>query len=46
MSSQLTERAIQMSSEAITVTNLAFVGEGVVMIVSAWTHLEGVGWRS
>ena len=22
----------------------AFVGEGVVMIVAAWTHLKGVGW--
>ena len=23
-----------------------FVGEGVVMIVAAWTHLSGVGWGS
>ena len=30
-----TEREIQISSEAISVTNTAFVGEGVVMIVTA-----------
>ena len=44
--SQLTEREIQISSEAISVTNTAFVGEGVIMIVAAWTHLRGVGWGS
>ena len=32
---RLTEREIQISSEAICVTNLAFVGEGVLLIVSA-----------
>ena len=30
--SQITEREIQISSEAISVTNTAFVGEGVIMI--------------
>ena len=44
--SQLTEREIQISSEAISITNTTFVGEGVVMIVAAWTHLRRVGWGS
>ena len=35
-----------ISSEAMNVTNTAFVGEDVVMIVAAWTHLKGVGWES
>ena len=37
---------LEISSEAISVTNTAFVGEGVVMIVAAWTHLRRVGWGS
>ena len=41
--SQLTEREIQISSEAISVTNTAFVGEGVVMIVAVWTLRRWVG---
>ena len=45
MRSQLTGREILISSEAIIVTNTAFVGEGVVMIVAAWTHLKGMGWE-
>ena len=43
MRSQTTEREIQVSPEAISVTNAAFVGEDVVMIVAARTHLKGVG---
>ena len=31
------------SSKAISVTNLGFVGEGVEMIIVAWTHLKGSG---
>ena len=42
----ITEHKIQISSEAMNVTNTAFVGEDVVMIVAAWTHLKGVGWES
>ena len=42
----ITEREIQISSEATSVTNTVFVGEGVVMIVAAWTHLRGLGWGS
>ena len=34
---------MQISSETISVTNTVFVGEGVVMIVAAWTHLRGGG---
>ena len=30
----------------MNVTNTAFVGEDVVMIVAAWIHLKGVGWES
>ena len=41
--SQIAEREIQNSSEAMSVTNLGFVGEGVGMIVVAWTHLKGSG---
>ena len=37
---------IQISSEAVTVTNTAFVREGVIMIVAVWTHLKGVEWGS
>ena len=32
------------SSKAISVTNLGFVGEGVGMIIVAWTRLKGSGW--
>ena len=32
------------SSKAISVTNVGFVGEGVAMIIVAWTHLKGSGW--
>ena len=46
MRSQLTEREIQISSEAISVTNTASVGEGVAVIVAAWSHLKGVGGSS
>ena len=38
MRSQITEREIQNFSEAMSATNLGFVGEGVGMIVVAWTH--------
>jgi len=41
--SQLTEREIQISWEAISVTNPYLVGNGVVMVVAAWTHPKGVG---
>ena len=37
------ERGIPNSSEAMSVTNLDFVGEGVGVIVVAWTHLKGSG---
>ena len=42
---RITEREIPNSSEAMSVTNLGFVWEGVRVIVVAWTHLKvsGVG---
>ena len=40
---RITEREIPNSSEAMSVTNLGFVGEGVGVIVVAWTHLKGSG---
>ena len=46
MRSKLAECEIRISSETISVTKTAFVGEGVVMIVTALTHLKGVGWGS
>ena len=30
----------------MSVTNTAFVREGKVMIIAAWTHLKRVGWGS
>ena len=43
MRSQITEREIQNSSEAMSFTNLGFVCEGVGMTAVAWTHLNGSG---
>ena len=40
---RITEREIPNSSEAMSVTNLDFVGEGVGVIVVAWTNLKGSG---
>ena len=40
---RITERGIPNSSEAMSITNLDFVGEGVGVIVVAWTHLKGSG---
>ena len=34
----------QFLLKPMSVTNTAFVGEGKVMIIAAWTHLKGVGW--
>lgn len=39
-----TERQIQNSSEAISVTSLAFVGRGIESIVAACTHASGLRW--
>ena len=43
---RITEREIPNSSEVMSVkqvSNLGFVGEGVGVIVVAWTHLKGSG---
>ena len=40
---RITEGEIPNSSKAMSVTNLDLMGEGVGVIVVAWTHLNGSG---